>query len=213
MDNHAVETTLYSLGTAPPKQPRTRAQRHLTLYRVGVLTVGDHRELCLIKNVSAGGMLIRAYSDVAVGTRLSVELKHGEALAGAAKWIEQDSVGIAFDAPIDVFSLISLPAEGPQPRMPRIEVDCTATVRDGSTVARTKAINISQGGLSVESRTELAVGTAVVVSLNGLAPEPAVVKWRDSDCYGIAFNRTLSVSQLVEWLQARHSRQAALTES
>jgi hypothetical protein len=209
LDNHAVETTLYSLDEAPPKQRRPRAQRHLTLYRVGVLTIGDRRELCLIKNVSAGGMLVRVYSDVPAGTRLSVELKQGEPIAGAAQWTDGDSVGVAFDALIDVVSLISLRLEGPRPRMPRMEVDCAATIRDGSTVARTKAINISQGGLRVESSAELPTGAAVVVTLNGLAPEPAVVKWRDGDCYGLAFNRLLSVSQLVAWLQARQERSTA----
>ena len=95
--------------------------------------------------------------------------------------------------------------------MPRIEVDCLATVRDGASVARTTAINISQGGLRVESVAELSVGAEVIVSLTGLAPLPALVKWRDGDCYGIAFHRLLSVTQIVAWLQARHDRRIALS--
>ena len=87
--------------------------------------------------------------------------------------------------------------------MPRIEVDCFATIRDGATVIRTKAVNISQGGLQVCSYAELNVGANVTVSLSGLPPEQAVVKWRDGDNYGISFNRVLSISQLVAWLQAR----------
>jgi hypothetical protein len=203
LDNQAVETTVYSLDEEPPKRRRPRAKRHLTLYRVGALTIGGRRELCLIKNVSAGGMLIHVYSDIPPGTRLSVELKQGEPVAGTARWADKDSVGVVFDAPIDVLSLISLRQEGPRPRMPRIEVGCTATIRDGATVIRTKAVNVSQGGLQIHSSVELAVGADVIVTLTGLSPEPALVIWRDGDCYGLAFNRVLAITQLVAWLQAQ----------
>lgn len=193
--------------SARPRLPR--AQRHVTLFRVGALTIGGRRELCLIKNISAGGMLIRVYSDVAIGTKLSIELKQGETVTGQAQWADQDSVGVCFDRPIDVASLISLREEGPRPRMPRIEVDCFATIRDGAAVIRTKAVNISQGGLQIRSAAELSIRAAVMVSLTGLPPEPAVVKWRDGENYGISFNRVLSITQLVAWLQARQERPSA----
>ena len=206
-----LETTLYSLDAAPPRQRRPRAERYLSLFRVGALTVGERRELCLIKNISAGGMLIRAYSAIPVSAHVSIELKQAEPVTGTVQWVDGDSVGVAFDEPIDVLSLISLRLEAPRPRMPRIQVDSLATIRDGADLLRTTAINISQGGLCVESRAELAIGVDVIVSLNGLAPEPAVVKWREGDCYGIAFNRVLSITQLVAWLQARNDRRTALS--
>ena len=209
MTDPAVETAVEPLENARPRRRRPRAERHVTLFRVGALTIGDRRELCLIKNISTGGMLIRVYSDVAVGTRLAIELKHGESVAGQAQWVERESVGVCFDKPIDVISLLSLRQEGPRPRMPRIEVDCFATVRDGATVIRTKAVNISQGGLQVRSSAELDVRADVMVSLTGLPPEPAVVKWRDGEIYGISFNRLLSITQLVSWLQARQERTSA----
>ena len=209
MDNQAVEATTYSLDDeVPPKQrqqQRRKSERYLTLYRVGALTIGERRELCLIKNLSAGGMLIRVYSKIAPGTRLAVELKQGEPVSGTARWTDKDSVGVTFDEPIDVLSLIALRSDGPRPRMPRIGVGCTATVRDGAVVTRVRALNVSQGGLQVQSSVELPVGADVIVTLNGLAPEPAVVKWRDGDCYGLAFNRVLAITQLVGWLQAQQN--------
>jgi hypothetical protein len=205
-----LETTLYSLDATPPRRRQRRAERHLSLFRVGALTVGDRRELCLIKNISAGGMLIRAYSAIPAGAEVSIELKQAERVTGTARWVDGDSVGIAFDQPIDVLSLISMPAEGPRPRMPRIEVDCLATLRDGANMLRTTAVNISQGGVRVRSTAEIALGAEVILSLGGLAPEPGVVKWREGDCYGIAFNRVLSITQLVAWLQARSDRGTAL---
>jgi PilZ domain. len=90
--------------------------------------------------------------------------------------------------------------------MPRIEINCTAWIREGATVHRTRLINVSQGGLRVETPNDLAVGAEVVATLNGLTPEPAVVRWREDSSYGISFNRVLSLSQLVAWLQEQRTR-------
>ena len=65
MEAQPVETTLYSLSSVPPapaaEAERRDGERHMTLYRVGSIQVEDRRELCLIKNISAGGMMIRLY--------------------------------------------------------------------------------------------------------------------------------------------------------
>ena len=147
-----------SSAAAPSPANRREGERHLTLYRVGSIIIDGRRELCLIKNISAGGMMIRAYCEIACDTRVSVELKSGHPIEGAVSWVRDSSVGIAFDTPVDVIDLLSASMEGPRPRMPRIEVDCVATVRDGSTVHRMRARDISQGGLKVESATILANG-------------------------------------------------------
>ena len=132
MEEQPVETTLYSLSEAPPCPAERRdGDRHLTVFRVGSITIGERRELCLIKNISAGGMMIRAYCPIPEGTALSVELKSGQPVTGKASWTRDQNVGVAFDEPVDVIEILSASAEGPRPRMPRIEVDCIATVRDG----------------------------------------------------------------------------------
>src|SRR5690349_19057571 len=172
LDEEPVETTVYSLADLPPGMPDRRSdERHMSLLRVGALLIGDRRELCLIRNISAGGMLIRAYSQIAAGTRLSVELKQGEPVHGSALWVQGELVGVSFDAPIDVVSLITTSSDSPRPRMPRLEVHCTAWVRDGATVHKTRAVNISQGGIRVERLKGIGTGTQVTVTLPGLPPE------------------------------------------
>ena len=205
MDDQPVETTLYSLTDATPQPPQRRSdERFLSLLRVGTLVMEDSRELCLIRNISAGGMMIRAYSTITTGTRLAVELKEGEPLSGEAVWAEDGLVGIHFDEHIDILALIAPDEDGPRPRMPRIEIERTAWVREGALVRRTKAANISQGGICIESSADLTVHANVTVTLTGLAPMPGVVRWRHEQSYGIAFNRVLALSDLVAWLQAGH---------
>ena len=208
MDEQPVETTLYSLATSPPTQPDRRGgDRYLSLLRVGAIMVGERRELCLIRNISAGGMMIRAYSNIPLGTQLTVELKQGDPVSGVVKWVEDGLTGVTFDAQLDVLLLLAPPGEGPRPRLPRIEVDCTAWVREDGNVIRTRVANISQGGICVEARSPLTTGADVVVTLPGLTPAAGVVKWSDGSAYGIGFNRALILSELVAWLQEQQQDQ------
>lgn len=211
LDEQPVETTLYSLNSTAPVPPQRRSsERHLSLLRVGSLLIGDRRELCLIRNISAGGMMIRAYSPLLAGTPISIELKQGEPVSGKVEWANDTAVGVSFDAPIDVIGLISTPGTGPRPRMPRVEVTCTAWVREDGTVHRTRSVDISQGGVKIVSSSDLGVGAEVTVTLSGLSPIPGVVRWRESDTYGITFNRALALPLLVGWLQERQKQDRRL---
>jgi hypothetical protein len=214
VNEQPVETTLYSLDSATPQPEERRAgDRLLTLLRVGALMVGDRRELCLIKNISAGGMMIRAYSKIEIEERVSVELKQGESVHGVVRWANDDYLGVTFEAPIDVIALISTQANGQQPRMPRIELHCTAWVRDDGTVYRTKTSNVSQGGVKIDSIQELRVGADVTVTLTGLAPQPGIIRWKEGTAYGISFNRVLPVAELVAWLQEQREGPRAASSS
>jgi hypothetical protein len=53
----------------------------------------------------------------------------------------------------------------------------------------------------------LTVDADVVVTLPGLAPAAGVVKWNDGGTYGVAFNRALVLSTLVQWLKDQQHEQ------
>lgn len=202
LDRQPVETTLYSLdGKTPEPSGRRTGERHLSLLRVGALLVADRRELCLIRNISAGGMMIRAYSTIEPDTRVSIELKQGEPVSATVKWARDENVGLEFDEPIDVISLISTSEEEPRPRMPRVEVSCTTWVREGAIVHRTKAVDVSQGGVKIQSNQDLTLAADVIVTLTGLSAAPGTVRWKDGESYGITFNSPLALPTLVGWLQ------------
>ena len=202
MEEQPVETTLYSLSDRTPDPVERRdGERYLTLFRVGTVMIEDRRELCLIKNISAGGMMIRPYCKLEPGMALSVELKRGEQIPGTVSWLRGDSAGISFDENIDVVELLATSMEGPRPRMPRVEVRCIASVRQGSNVYGMRAHDVSQGGLKVESTRDLDVGAEVLVTLPGLPSKEAIVRWRDGRTYGITFRKLIALAELVEWLR------------
>ena len=207
MDKGPVETTLYSLRDDAPEaqdsEDRREGKRHMTLFRVGALMIGDQRELCLIKNISAGGMMVRVYCDVAANTPIRIELKCGEPISGKVTWVKADNLGVSFDDPIDVLDILATNEHGPRPRMPRIEIDCPVTLYDEGQRIEVRAIDISQGGLKVECETELHRDADIAVTLPGMAPQAGVVKWISDDCVGITFNRLLPLATLIGWLQER----------
>jgi hypothetical protein len=214
VDIRPVETTLYSLSDAPPEPTgdgeRRDGQRHMTLYRVGSILIEDRRELCLIKNISAGGMMIRLYCSIADETPVTVELKSGQPIGGSISWTRDQNAGIAFDEPIDVIDILSTTMDGPRPRMPRIETNSHATLREGSNVVRVQACDISQGGLKVRTETLFRQGAEVIVSLPGLEPQRGIACWAENGFAGITFNRLLPLGELVGWLhQQRETQRSA----
>jgi hypothetical protein len=204
LQQRPIETTIYSMSPEPPALAERRSdERHLTLFRVGSILIDSRRELCLVKNISAGGALIRAYCRLQPDLELRIELKEQQPISGKVNWVKGTDAGITFDERVDVVELLKSNGDGPRPRMPRVEVRCVVFVREGATTNRAALLNISQGGLSLDSDNRLTVGSDVTVSLPGLAPQAAVVRWSEGSRYGISFNTVLPLAGLTEWLQAR----------
>ena len=201
-----IETTLYSMSAEPPAEGNRRAdERHLTLFRVGTIILGDRRELCLVKNISAGGVLIRAYCRLDPDMKVHVELKERQPVSGVVTWTKGTDAGITFDERVDVIDLLKSSGDDPRPRMPRIEVRCVCFVREGAILHRSNMLNISQGGLSVETTNGLNVNADVTVTIPGLPTQDAVVRWADGNRYGLSFNAVLPLAGLVSWLQERNA--------
>ena len=199
-----IETTLYSLANAPPSPgERRRSGRHLTLYRVGLLDLANRRELCLIKNISAGGMMIRAYCALRPGEPVTVELKCGQPVHGRISWIEGGSAGIRFDRPVDVIDILSSTSTDKRPRMPRVATDGVATIRQEDSAFQVRLVDISQGGVRVIGREPLKPGRETLVSILGLPPQRATLCWRDGATAGFTFHGLLPLTVLIDWLQVQ----------
>jgi hypothetical protein len=203
----AAEQTTFSLSSAPPKPPERRRQpRHITILRVGTVVIDGRLELCLIRNISAGGLMAHIYSLVAVGDAISVELKSNHRISGTVSWVEGWNVGIRFDERVDVEDLLASQGtmdNGWRPRLPRVEVDRLATVRVGSRVYGVSTRDISQGGVKVETDAPFEEGEAVVLTLEKFRPIHGVVRWYSEGLCGIAFNQVLPFRELIDWLRSR----------
>ena len=191
---------------AAARRDRRRDIRHLTILRVGLIVTDDSRELCLVRNISAGGLMALVYSPFELDQAVAIELKTNEAIPGRVTWVRESSIGIEFDERIDVSEVLSSAAvldNGWRPRMPRVPVDRLATLRAGSRTYWVNACDISQGGVRVEADQPLEIGAETVVTLENFRPVQGVVRWRRENQAGISFNHVIPFHELSRWLTER----------
>ena len=197
--------TGFSFSSAVPAPPERRGdERFLKILRVGTLVVDGRRELCLIRNISAGGLMAHVYSPLEPGQRLNVELKTNQLVAGRVIWVHEGNAGIQFDAAMDVAEMLANPAvldNGWRPRTPRVEVDRMATLRAGAQTTWLHARDLSQSGVKLETDQAPAPGDEVVVTLEGFRPLHGVVRWSNEGLCGIAFNQLIPFAELIDWLR------------
>ncbi|HZG45658.1 MAG TPA: PilZ domain-containing protein [Allosphingosinicella sp.] len=206
LPHECVDETTISLSTAAPPPPdRRRQQRHLTILRIGALIVDGTRELCLVRNISAGGVMAHVYRHLEIGTRVAVEIKNDDPLPGRVVWESDSNVGIAFDQKIDVPDLLAtskLLGDGRRARRPRVQINRLAKVRCGAEVYFLDALDISQGGVKVAVEQDLPIDADVVVTLDGFRPLPGIVRWVANGHCGISFIQVIPIAELCEWLRS-----------
>jgi PilZ domain-containing protein len=205
LSNECHEETTFSFSRQAPQPPeRRRATRHLTILRVGALIGANGRELCLIRNISAGGLMAHVYSHHVLGAAVTIELKSNQPVPGTVVWADESNLGIEFYTAIDVEEMLSSHSgleSGWRPRLPRVEVDRLATLRCGARLYGVNTRDISQGGVKVETDQPLEVGREIVLTMEKFRPVAGVVRWCQGGLAGIAFNHLIPFHELMEWLR------------
>lgn len=200
-----VEETSLSLSPATPPPPERRdGQRHLTILRVGALTIGGSRELCLVRNISAGGVMAHVYRTIGVGTDVEIEIKNDLPITGKVVWERDSNIGVAFDEKIDVPALLASSkflGDGRRARSPRVQVDREARLRCGAELFDVHLCDISQGGVKIETDAELPIDADVVVKLEGMQPLPGILRWSHDGQAGISFIQVIPIAELCAWLR------------
>lgn len=190
-------------GEMERRTERRRDVRHLTILRVGTVLVGDRRELCLVRNISSGGLMAIVYSKFEAGDRIKVELKTNHQIPGSISWSRDSTIGVVFDEKIDVAEILSNPPlldNGWRPRMPRVPVDRLATLRAGARTYWVSTCDISQGGVKVQADQAIDIGAETIVTLENFRPIQGVVRWRKGNAVGISFNQVIPFHELTQWL-------------
>lgn len=204
VEGKILETGL-SFSNAVPAPPERRTdERLIKILRVGILVLDGRRELCLIRNIAAGGLMAHVYSRVVTGQSVTVELKTGQPIAGRVVWVRDTNAGIQFDRAMDLVELLATPPVGEngwRPRTPRVEIDRPATLRAGARTERVRACDISQSGVKVEGGQCQRPGAEVVVTLEGFRSLHGVVRWERDGAAGIAFNQVIPFADLIGWLK------------
>ena len=192
-----------------PAVERRQGVRYMTVMRVATLQTEQGEELCLVRNISEGGLKARIWSSLDVGAAVTARFKSDYDLPGTVVWRRDDHVGVQFRAPADVALILSGddgPAPGLRPRPPRILVEAPARVRVGAREHRATLRDISQGGakvlLDAPDQWEDAE-PPLILAIAGLPATEGSMRWRDEAVVGLAFNTPIPLDTLAGWLIAR----------
>ena len=206
LEDRVVETGFSFSNDVPQPPDRRSSERDIKILRVGTIVVDGRRELCMIRNISAGGVMAHVYSQLTPGQAVSIELKTSQPVSGRVVWTRGGNAGIQFDTSVDVAELLAAPQgvdNGWRPRTPRVEIDRMATLRVGARTCWVHARDISQSGVKIEAEADdaPAAGEEVVITLAGFRPRAGVVRWSADGLCGISFNGLIPFGDLIDWLK------------
>ncbi|WP_342249509.1 PilZ domain-containing protein [Sphingomonas sp. OTU376] len=191
---------------------RTDDRSKISVYRSAMLRWDGYEALCLIRNISPGGLMGKLHTSLPPDEPVTVEIRSGNHIAGRVAWSADGMVGVQFDEKIDVLEVLHAPVHG-EPglvqRMPRLHIACPVSlVAEGMRVSVT-LIDVSQGGVKVEADF-LREGDEVVVGVHGLEGRRGIVRWAHDGRAGIAFLAAIPFDTLAKWAL---DRQAELAEA
>lgn len=184
---------------------RRAGPRHISILRVGRVSWADQDQLCIVRNISAGGLMIGCNRPPAPGQALAVELRSDKQMTGIVRWTREGSCGIQLDAPINVDAVLREernPLLRIRPRAPRfVRRGSVKLIGEGEPVIG-DIIDISIGGLSCRAERPMRRGEPVVASIAGITATTAEIRWTKGDVTGVRFEKPLPWRAFGEWLDA-----------
>lgn len=191
----------------PLGERRSEERAKVSVYRSATLRWDGHEGLCLIRNISSGGMMGRVHGDFAPGQQVEVEMRSGRCVSGQVIWVEDQQIGVEFAERIDVHSVLNAAADpsGRVQRMPRLSVACPCTLLSDNSLLTVTLVDLSQGGAKIEAAF-LRAGDEVSLAVPGLEPRRGVIRWARRGHAGIAFDNALPFDMLARWAIDRQQR-------
>ncbi|PEQ12398.1 hypothetical protein B2G71_12375 [Novosphingobium sp. PC22D] len=178
------------------------APRFALLLRTAKL-VSPHGEfLCIVRDVSEGGVKLRLFHGLPAGSeRYHLELASGDQFAVDLVWIEGDEAGFQFADTVDVDTFVA--EASPFPKRPiRLRVEAEAFISIGGRQITARLRDLSRQGARIESSEKLALGQTIHVVGPHLPQLQATVCWRRSPEYGLVFTNILQMGELAQRVAA-----------
>ena len=182
-------------GWAPPEDQRT-APRYTSLIRAAKLVTMHGEFVCVIRDVSASGISLRAFHALPGDDTATIELQNGDDFTVRKVRAEGLEASYAFRAPVMVERLVRETWNYPK-RQLRLNLSMPLTVRSAVQAARSEAItlNISQQGACIECETPFAIDQQIMVQCDHMSETRAKVRWREGDQYGVVFDNTFTLRE------------------
>jgi hypothetical protein len=170
--------------------------------KVAKLGFGAHEELCIVRDISSGGIKAEVYYPLATGDAVSIELNEGSPVSGHVAWRVDDLVGIAFDRPVSVISVIAhrtLDRFGRKVRRPRLRASFNAAVVTDSGEREVHVSDVSQAGMKILVDRPIPLGAMCELRMPGIEPRRALVRWNRDSYAGLQFALPMTYQEFAAW--------------
>lgn len=180
---------------------RRSENRHRTVLRVAVIECGGRAQLCTVRNLSQTGLKAKLFRNMSAGEQIRIRLREDEWLSGSVVWSQDGFAGIKFSKPLDRLCLAEVFGLDDQrrPRVPRIKVQATGSLRIGTTEVDARIRDISPRGAGITLEESFPRGP-VSLTLKGFGSVPGQVCWISGTDAGVMFNEVLPIEALATWI-------------
>ncbi|MET0309592.1 MAG: PilZ domain-containing protein [Sphingomonas sp.] len=186
----------------PVAAERRRDERHVTVLQVAKLVTARCEELCIVRDISSGGLKAEVYCRLTVGDAVRIQFKSGHEVSGRVAWVDAHHIGMAFDAAVDIETLLlrrERGLDGKPLRAPRLRIDIPAALRIAGEQLSIQLCDISQDGCKVRSHRLLRPGSGCEIALPLLGYRLASVRWARDGHAGIMLHERLSYPDFAHW--------------
>lgn len=176
-------------GSGPDQRS---APRFTSLIRAAKLISEQGEFVCVIRDVSTGGVGLRCFHPVPADPVMALELQSGEIFQIERVRGEGCDASFRFESEVALERLVRDSEHYPRRPM-RLNITMPLTLRTLAGPIAAVTHNISQQGCRVSAALPLAIAQSVIVESPHLPGIRAKVRWRRNGEFGLVFDDTFSL--------------------
>ena len=184
-----------TIARTAPAQDQRGAARSSLLLRSAKVVCQSGEYVCLVRNVSEGGVGLRFFHQVPDEPRIFLQLANGANYPIERAWADDCQAGYRFAAPVDLAAFIEEPGLFPH-RAVRLNVEAPALVTALGRDSRVRLIDISRCGAKIRCDHKLPVGAFVRLEVGPIPARFGHVCWRRGMDHGLVFQQALELAEL-----------------
>lgn len=182
-----------------PQQEQRQARRSSLMMRTAKLVCQSGEYVCVVRDVSSGGVRLHFYHPVPAEGRVFLVLANGLTYPVERVWEREGAAGYRFVSEVDLPAFISEPGRYPH-RGIRLALERPALVTTGGIDSRAMLADISTRGARVVGGSRYAAGSLVRLEVEGLPVRFGHVCWRNDHDHGIIFQEAIPLDRLARLL-------------
>ncbi|WP_157216550.1 PilZ domain-containing protein [Flavisphingomonas formosensis] len=205
------ELTAISPSPVVPRPPeKTLSNRHLPMLQAGKLITDTQQSLCLLRVISAAGVMAHASRPFSEGEPVAVGFRSSHVLPGHVVWTRGELIGVAFDKVADLDIVLAMQRRAVDgrflPESVRLQVEGEASIETPAGSFPTELFDISLAGAKIGDLPELEVEMSVSFAVAGLPVRSGSLRWKEDGRAGIAFNLSMPYDVLAGWALKQRPR-------